>query len=168
MKPLTFKGFLKAYLTELSSLCGSSSIRKLEKEVDSNLRLLEPLALYAKMTLTKEQLSKTKNNRVRSALKDLESYNDVEQALQEKTLSEAYQKVYNSYLVKTNRIKNEEHTKSLMLPRIKEMQRQKHITNYRIYTDLHLNPGNVNDFLTNGNVSKLSLKTAEMIYDYVS
>ena len=81
---------------------------------------------------------------------------------------ETYQKVYNSYLFKINRVKNEEHTKSLMLLRIKDMQQQKHITNYRIYTDLHLNPGNVNDFLTNGNVSKLSLKTAEMIYDYVS
>jgi len=167
MKPLTFKGFLKAYLSELS-LCGSSSVRKLEKEVDSNLRLLEPLALYAKMTLNEEQLSKIKNKRVRSALMYLESYNDVEQALQEKTLSEAYRKVYNSYLVKTSRVKNEEHTKSLMLLRIKELQQKKHITNYRIYTDLHLNPGNVNDFLTNGNVSKLSLKTAETIFEYVS
>lgn len=167
MKPLTFKGFLKAYLCELS-LCGSSSVRKLEKEVDSNLRLLEPLALYAKMTLSREQLSRFKNKRVKSALKELQTYIDIEYALQKKMLPAAYQKVYNSYLVKTNRIKNEEYTKSLMLPRIKEMQQQKHITNYRIYTDLHLNPGNVNDFLTNGNVSKLSLKTAEMIFEYVS
>lgn len=167
MKPLTFKGFLKAYLCELS-LCGSLSIRKLEKEVDSNLRLLEPLVLYAKITLTKEQLSRLKNKRVQSALKVLENHSDVEQALQNKKLPEAYQKVYNSYLVRTNRIKNEEHTKMLMLPRIKEMQQKKHITNYRIYTDLHLNPGNVNDFLTNGNASKLSLKTAEMIFEYVS
>lgn len=167
MKPLTFKGFLKAYLSELS-LCGSSSVRKLEKEVDNNLRLLEPLVLYAKMTLTKEQLSKFKNKRVKGALKDLQLYSDVEYALQKKMLPETYQKVYNSYFIKTNRVKNEDHTKSLMLPRIKEMQQKKHITNYRIYTDLHLNPGNVNDFLTNGNVSKLSLKTAEMIFEYVS
>lgn len=167
MKPLTFKGFLKVYLSELS-LCGTSSVRKLEKEVDSNLRLLEPLVLYAKMTLTKEQLLKFKNKRVMGALKELQQYSDLEQALKNKKLPEAYQKVYNSYLVKTNRVKNEEHTKSLMLPRIKEMQQQKHITNYRIYTDLHLNPGNVNDFLTNGNVSKLSLKTAERIFDYIS
>lgn len=167
MKPLTFKGYLKAYLTELS-LCGSSSVRKLEKEVERNLRLLEPLVLYAKITLDDEQLAKFKNTRVVNALSELKTISNVENALEHGLLPERYQKVYNSYKVKTNRIKNEEHTKSLMLPRIKEMQVAKHISNYRIYTDLHLNPGNVNDFLTNGNVSKLSLKTAEMIFDYVS
>lgn len=167
MKPLTFKGYLKAYLTELS-LCGSSSVRKLEKEVERNLRLLEPLVLYAKITLDDEQLAKFKNTRVVNALSELKTTSNVENALEHGLLPERYQKVYNSYKVKTNRFQNEEHTKSLMLPRIKEMQAAKHISNYRIYTDLRLNPGNVNDFLTNGNVSKLSLKTAEMIFNYVS
>ena len=167
MKPLTFKGYLKAYLTELS-LCGSPSVRKLEKEVERNLRLLEPLVLYAKITLDDEQLAKFKNSRVVDALNELNTIGNVENALEHNLLSDNYQKVYNSYKVKTNRLKNEEHTKNLMLPRIREMQAAKHISNYRIYTDLHLNPGNVNDFLTNGNVSKLSLKTAEMIFDYVS
>ena len=55
-----------------------------------------------------------------------------------------------------------------MLVRIRKCQKEKHISNYRIYTDLHLNHGNINDYLTNGNVSKLSLATAQKILDYVS
>ena len=167
MKPLTFKGFLKSYLTELS-LCNSSSVRKLEKEVERNLRLVEPLVLYAKISLNDKQIAKLKSKRIVDELGKLSSISDVETALENNLISENYQKVYTSYLCRKNRIKNEEHTKSLMLSGIRKMQRSKHITNYRIYTDLNLNPGNVNDFLTNGNVSKLSLKTAEMIYDYVS
>lgn len=40
------------------------------------------------------------------------------------------------------------------------MQQDKHISNYRIYTDLKLNAGNINDYLTNDRADKLSLKTA--------
>jgi len=62
---------------------------------------------------------------------------------------------------------NELHTKTLVLKKIRTIQQQKQISNYRIYTDLKMNQGNVNDFLTNGNVSKLSLSSVEKIFDYV-
>lgn len=48
MKELTFKGFLKSYLAELSC-CNSSAPTKPCKEVKSNLRLAEPLVLYIKL-----------------------------------------------------------------------------------------------------------------------
>lgn len=59
-----------------------------------------------------------------------------------------------------NKKKREDRTKLLMLKKIKQMQQDKHISNYRIYTDLKLNAGNINDYLTNGRADKLSLKTA--------
>ena len=40
-------------------------------------------------------------------------------------------------------------------------------TNYRIYTDLKLNPGNVNSWLKNGDSSKVSYRNAERILNYV-
>lgn len=166
MKPLTFTGFLKKYLTDLS-LTGTCAVRKLEKEVDRNLRLVEPLVLYAKLTMNETQLAKLKNFRLVSALKELSSVSDVEKALENNLLYSDFQKVYNSYLVKKRRIDTEGHTKTLMLSKIKAIQQQKEISNYRIYTDLKMNHGNVNDFLTNGNVSKLSLSSAEKIFDYV-
>lgn len=166
MKPLTFTGFLRKYLLDLS-LTRTCSVRKLEKEVDRNLRLLEPLALYAKLTMNETQLSKLKNPRLLSALNNLHSVNDIEKALKNKQLSSDFQKVYTSYLVKKGRLDTEAHTKELMLSKIKSLQQQKKISNYRIYTDLKMNHGNVNDFLTNGNVSKLSLTSAEKIFNYV-
>lgn len=166
MKQLTFKGFLKSYLTELS-LCESSSITKLCKELDDNFRLLEPLTLYIKMTSTSEQQLKIKNEAVNDALYSLLNINDVELALKNNLLSDNYQKVYNSYLVKARKKEREDYTKRLMLIRIKEQQKKKHITNYRIYTDLKLNQGNINDYLANENVDKLSLNTASKILDYV-
>lgn len=50
--------------------------------------------------------------------------------------------------------------KAFNAKKIKQMQQDKHISNYRIYTDLKLNAGNINDYLTNGRADKLSLKTA--------
>lgn len=73
---------------------------------------------------------------------------------------ENFKYTYNSYLVLANKKKREDRTKLLMLKKIKQMQQDKHISNYRIYTDLKLNAGNINDYLTNGRADKLSLKTA--------
>ncbi|WP_308564437.1 hypothetical protein [uncultured Faecalibacterium sp.] len=40
------------------------------------------------------------------------------------------------------------------------------MTNYRIYTDLRLNPGNVNAWLKHNDSSKMSLDCARQIYKY--
>lgn len=166
MKTLTFKGFLKSYLIELS-FCNSSAVTKLCKEVSSNLRLAEPLTLFIKMTCTKEQINKINSSIINSLLKELSDVYDVEKALQNNLLSDNFQKVYNSYIVVLNKKKREEKSKLLMLKKIKQVQQDKHISNYRIYTDLKLNAGNINDYLTNGKVDKLSLQTAEKILNYV-
>jgi len=166
MSALTFKGFLKRYLSDLS-LTKTYSPFKLEKELNENLRLLEPLVLYIKLTMKSEQIDKFRDSRLIAALFEFEKIEDIEETLENKLLREPYQKVYNSYLVKKKRMDNELHTKTLLLKKIRTIQQQKQISNYRIYTDLKMNQGNVNDFLTNGNVSKLSLSSVEKIFDYV-
>ena len=62
---------------------------------------------------------------------------------------------------------NDNETKRLMRKRIILLQKEKHITNYRIYTDLKLNPGNINSFLKHGDVEKISLESARRIWKYV-
>lgn len=165
MRQLTLKSFLKRYLKDLS-LTHTSSIRQLDKEIDSNIRLLEPLVLYSKITLNEEQTYKLNNVALVQELKNMTDICNVEEALKNHSLSNNYQKIYNSYLVRINKTNNENYTKSLMYKKIKELQKTKHISNYRIYTDLHLNKGNTNDFLKNGNTSKLSLQVAEVILEY--
>ena len=56
----------------------------------------------------------------------------------------------------------------MMHLRITEFQKEKSITNYAIYKNLHLNSGNANAFLKHGDVSKLSLATVRRILEYVN
>ena len=165
MRKLTFAGFLKQYVKELS-LCNSYCLKKIDREADNNYRVVAPVALLAKLTAGEEQIHAVQS--VQNAFHKLESIGDVEKALQNNLLSEDFQKVYKTYQSLAAKHENENHTKELMLNRIRKAQAQKHISNYRIYTDLHLNHGNINDFLTNGNVTKLSLETAKAILEYVS
>lgn len=119
------------------------------------------------MTCKEDQINKINNGILQELLNELVNISDVEKAFQNNLLSDNFQKVYNSYIVILNRKKREERTKLLMLKKIKKMQQDKHISNYRIYTDLKLNPGNINEYLTNGKADKLSLQTAEKILNYV-
>jgi hypothetical protein len=83
-------------------------------------------------------------------------------------LPETYKKILNTYKYKRNRITNDNHTKSLMRNKIIQIKKDKSISNYRIYTQLGMKHGNVNYFLKNGNLSKLSLNDVRAIFDYVS
>ena len=55
-----------------------------------------------------------------------------------------------------------------MYRRISEVKQAKCVTNYRIYKELNLNPGNVNAFLKNEDISKVSLDTARKILTFVN
>ena len=56
--------------------------------------------------------------------------------------------------------------KELIHRRVLELQKKKKLTNYRLYTDLKLNPGNVNAWLKHNDSSKMSLDCARQIYKY--
>ena len=58
-------------------------------------------------------------------------------------------------------------TKELIHRRVLELHKKKKLTNYRLYTDLKLNPGNVNAWLKHNDFSKMSLDCARQIYKYV-
>ena len=77
-----------------------------------------------------------------------------------------YHKVWRSYQSRKNRGQADEHTKELMRQKVKRLQ-EKSVTNYRIYTDLKLNPGNLNAWLKYGDGDKVSLETARRALRYV-
>lgn len=81
-------------------------------------------------------------------------------------LPEAYTKVWNSYQSRKNRLSADSHTKELMRQKIRSLQEQNRITNYRIYTDLGLNPGNLNAWLKHGDSRKVSLQTARSVLKF--
>ena len=78
-----------------------------------------------------------------------------------------YTKVWRSYLSRKNRGQADDHTKELMRQKVKRLQEKYGVTNYRIYTDLRLNPGNLNAWLKHGDSDKVSLDTARKTLRYV-
>lgn len=172
MRKLTFAGYLKRYVKTLS-LGNTNSIVKLVNEVPRNHRLQEPLLLYALSIGKTDYLLRIAAGSILytqyKALVQEHSLPEMVKALEEKatSLDSNYHKLYNSYLSRRNLPETNNDTKMLMHNKIKCLQAQKKISNYRIYTDLRLNPGNINSFLKNSEVKKISLETARAIIGYL-
>lgn len=75
-------------------------------------------------------------------------------------------KVWRSYCSVRDAALADNDTKELIHRRVLELQQKKKLTNYRLYTDLRLNPGNVNAWLKHNDSSKMSLDCARQIYKY--
>ena len=166
MRDLSFAGFLKSYVRSLS-LAETNSLYKLAKEAsDENPRLCEPLLLYAVFTdKTDVLLRAAKAHTLYLDYKNLADKYDKASftaALQDASspLPEEYKKVWRSYLSKKNRLQNDNHTKELMRNKVVELQKAKGVSNYRLYADLGLNPGNFNAWMKYGDSNKVSLATA--------
>ncbi len=173
MRELTFKGFLTQYVRSLSQQ-ESNSLYKLAAEAGSgNLRLREPLFLYALYSQKQNVLLQaTKEPVLYAQYSVLLSQYDMESMTQvlvsrSDAVPEEYHKVWRSYLSQKNRGKADDHTKELMRQKVKRMQEKYGVTNYRIYTDLKLNPGNLNAWLKHGDGDKVSLDTARKVVRYL-
>ena len=173
MRELTFKGFLKQYVYSMSSSKTYSLYKLVNEAATINPRLREPLFLYAlfedkgkvllqatKDTRLKEEYSNLLKNYDKSSMKTALANNSPE-------LHERYLKVYVSYTRLMMRKDNNKHIKELLHTRIRQLQENKGISNYRLYTDLKLNPSNVNTFLKTGNPRKVSQSTADKLLSYL-
>ena len=165
MRELTFKGYLEQQLCELSD-CQSKSLYKFARLAENNARLKDVLCLYLSIYVEeklKDQLTKKysylSKNCERLYGKVPEQFDD--------TLSE-YKTIYDNYLNKKNAKNNDDMLKERMQKRIVELKDEKGISNYRIYKELNLNPGNVNAFLKNADVSKVGLNTVRRMLAFVN
>lgn len=168
MRELTFRGFLTEYVRTLS-FAGTTSVRKLVKEAATeNPRLREPLLLYAlfsgKTALLMQAASQYGLEAQYSELLSKYDCRTMENALmQGNVLPQEYKKVWNSYQRRKNRLAADNCTKELMREKVRRLQAEHGITNYRIYTELNLNPGNLNAWLKHGDCGKVSLNTARSV-----
>ena len=171
MRKLTFEGFLKQYVAELSGV-QTASIHKLADCLQDNPRLKESLFLYALAFNKVELLLRyTTNSTVVAEYEQLSNRYSLEQMLvllekQSSELPEGYRKVWCSYCSVRDAVLADNDTKELLHRRVLELQQKKKLTNYRLYTDLKLNPGNVNAWLKHNDSSKMSLDCARQIYKY--
>jgi hypothetical protein len=172
VQKLTLKGYLSSYVRHLSGL-DTNSINRLANEAMSNHRLREPLFLYAyctdKVDLLLEYTRETEMGDRFYHIRSKFSLPEIISALETKNsiLEERYHKCYNSYVCRRDMQKTYERKKYLMRTKILELQAVKKVTTYRIYTDLGLNGSNVNSFVKNNKIEKLSLDTVRMILKYL-
>ena len=171
MRELTFVGFLAKYVRQLS-YTDTNSIFKLAQEAsEQNLRLREPLYLYAVFSGKTDVLKRASrkfrfDHHYGSELFEYDSQVLKERLTEKGALPIEYEKVWNSYLSQKNRLQTENHTKALIRQKILQLQAQKHLSNYRLYTDLKLTPGNLNKWLKHGNSELVSLDTARRVLRY--
>ncbi len=170
MRELTFKGYLLSQLKELSDF-NSTSLYAFSQLARNNTRLKDALTLYLVMYTEENLRSKLikKFDYLNISCEKLNGLNNnnVETYLQTDCLSE-YRTVYNNFLYQQNRKEQDDKLKMMMYRRISEVKQAKCVTNYRIYKELNLNPGNVNAFLKNEDTSKVSLDTARKILAFVN
>ncbi len=171
MRKLTFEGFLKQYVAELAGV-QTASVHKLADCLDENPRLKEPLFLYA-LAFDKVDLllRYTVNSAVVAEYERLSDRYSLAQMLlllenQSPELPEGYLKVWCSYCSVRDAALADNGTKELIHRRVLELQQKKKLTNYRLYKDLKLNPGNVNAWLKHNDSSKMSLDCARKTYQY--
>ena len=173
MRELTFKGFLTQYVKSLSESGKLGLYRLAEEAASKNPRLREPLFLYAVFSdKTDVLLRAVKNPKLHARYSGVLLMNDktqIEALLikESQQLLDGYLKVYRSYLSVKNKADNDTHTKTLMHKRATKLLSEKRVSHYRVYTDLKLNPGNVNTFLRNGDTSKIGLGTARRVIEYL-
>lgn len=173
MRELTFRGFLARYVRQLSEQ-ETNSLYKLATEAgSSNPRLREPLFLYAMYSQKMDVLLRaTKASALHAQYQRMASMYTAEKLteLLEQESSRIpieYHKVWRSYQSRKGRVQTDDHTKELMRQKVRRLQEKNGVTNYRIYTDLKLNPGNLNAWLKHGSSGKVSLETARKTLRYV-
>jgi len=170
VRELTFSGFLTTYVRNLSAEDTNSIARLTCEAATTNARLREPLLLYAFWSGKADTLQRSAEKYgLREFYGQLLSADrlQLENALCNGLLPSEYLKVWNSYLRRRDRHLADDDTKALMRQRILALQEAKGVSNYRIYTDLRINPGNLNAWLKHGDCGKVSLKTARTVLQYV-
>lgn len=174
MRQLTFRGFTKQYVSELS-ISHTTAIYTLVQEMcDGNLRLNGPLFLYAVSNGHMDTLLKaardTRFFAQYAALADTYHYQEIVAALEESSprLPREYHKVWQSYTSVAHRAERDERVKMLYREKILVKQQATGITTYRLSKELQINNANVNAWLKDGLPNKVSLDLARKMYEYLN
>ena len=173
MRELTFSGFMKKYVAELSAGHTTAIYKLVREAVTQNARLKEPLYLYAASNGHLRTLlaasKKTALYEEYLTLYNAFTYPELLQELKKETgeLAEGYRKVWRSFCSVKGKVARDERVKTMMAMKIKQLQLDRKISTYRICKDLGLNNANVNHWLKNGCNGKVSMDTARSVLQYV-
>ena len=164
MREQLFPNFLKDYLQDVSGL-QSCNIHKLVNMMKKNYRIKDSLILYCALggDNKKAILNKYTDNKFKKVLDRINEQNFLSEEFDEYE----FKKIWNSYQNKIRIVEYDDYIKEQARDTILKVMKEKGITNYRVYKNLNLNPGNINDYLTNNNIKKVSVTTVKKIAEYV-
>ncbi len=172
MKYQQFDNFLREYAKSMNSK-NTLSLFKSEKLVKGNSRFLSLMTFYllfnskASLTLMRNQETlKTLYSSYVDAKQKYPGVNKDNLAVYVNQLDsfDELKKLYTSYKHLSLDYKSQQ--KMLLYQKIQKLMKMKNITNYKIYSRLHLNQGNTNDFLKNQGLNKLSVDNIKKIYSF--
>lgn len=171
MRRLTFEGYLDSYVPYLAGQA-TLSVSRLAHLAQSEPRLLEPLMLWAASTGRADRLAPMLSARRASELRMLAALSERGQL--ESTLGASgsplrseFTKVWASYTARRDASERDARLKLVARERVLALEASKGVTRYRMAKDLGLNPGNLHAFLSQANVSKVSLERAYELVDYL-
>jgi len=176
MRKMSFKSFLLKYAQELTGSTTTSLKKLLDLSLNNHARAFEPIALLfflrGKGSSVWDQTENTSHKEsVQYLLDRVTDESSLINLLAEESIGKdfliRYKKVYQAYLSYVNKLDTDREASLLMREKMLTIMRSKGMSNYRVYTDLSLNPGNVNAFLKNGDASKISRKTARKMLEFV-
>ncbi|MBR2836083.1 MAG: hypothetical protein IKE43_10325 [Coriobacteriales bacterium] len=169
---LTFKGFLRSYVRELTGR-ETDSLKILCASVAKKTPTAkEALMVFAAIQHKAHYLAKLAHNTwmeteyVEIADK-IDAFKDVETFLQSHDAPERYRKVWNSFIAKRDAIQADRRIIAIMRDKTLEALDTLNITIYQICQELGLNKGNVYAYINSGDTSKVSRDTARRILQYV-
>ena len=164
MREQLFINFLQDYLQDISGL-QTCNIHKLANEMKKNYRIRDSLILYCAISgdNRKKILNRFTNNKYKEVMSNLNENNFLSDDYEEYE----FRKIWNSYQNKIKIVEYDNYIKENARLTILKSMKEKGITNYRVYKDLNLNPGNINDYLTNNNLKKVSVDSVKAIANYV-
>ncbi len=170
MRPLKLKGYLMSQLKFLSGE-NTTSLYKYAKLAEENPRLNDVLCMYLTLCVD-EKLRKRLENYHLCVKKGCQNLRNITESnlpdmLDNPDLSQ-YKTIYDNYLYASKGSHNDDKIKRIMHSKILLVQKEKQISNYRIYTELNLNAGNTNSFLKNSDIDKMSLATIRRILSFVN
>lgn len=173
MRKLTFAGYLRSYVPYLAGT-RSLSMSRLATLSRKSPRVVEPLLLLAAVTDRADELARCLESRPKllqelRLLDSLARAGALETALEgeDPRLRPEFTKAWRSYVARRDAPLRDERLKRLARERALELEATKSVTRYRVAKDLGLNTGNLHAFLTQGNVSKMSLDNAHRLVEYL-
>ena len=162
MRQLTFKTYLKFYLRDVSGH-DSLNMRTLVSETRNNRRILDSLLLYSVFEEKTDLFNKITAFRYAHVLESLNKDNFLDKDFKDFE----FEKIWSSYLSRAHTKEFDNRIKEKARFKILRLLEENEVSKYRLCKDLHLNPGNINDYLKNGSCEKVSVEVLKSINNYL-